>query len=156
MTKETDDLKLWQKIPYNFETFRVDRDTSTNECGGGVMIIITYSLNPEVRNDLDYMNKKNFENLECSLNNNPSYKQKQLINFSYNPNKILYHQFLEELTISIDRAIVQDKHVTIMGAYNIDYLNAREKHDLETVTTPYGLIVSNTDEPTRIKVHQKH
>ena len=38
-----------------------------------------------------------------------------------------------------------------MGDYNINYLNARIKQDLETVTLPYGLIVSNTDKPTRIK-----
>ena len=43
-----------------------------------------------------------------------------------------------------------------MGDYKIAYLNAREENDLETVTIPYGLIVSNTDEPTKIKVHQKH
>ena len=38
-----------------------------------------------------------------------------------------------------------------MGDYNINYLNAREKQDLETVTLAYGLIGSNTDQPTRIK-----
>ena len=38
-----------------------------------------------------------------------------------------------------------------MGDYNINYLNTREKQDLETVTPPYGLRVSSTDQPTRIK-----
>ena len=35
-----------------------------------------------------------------------------------------------------------------MGGYKI---NRSEKRDLGTVTTAYGLIVSNTDEPTRIE-----
>ena len=38
-----------------------------------------------------------------------------------------------------------------MGDHNNNYLNPREKQDLETVTVPHVLIVSNTDEPTRIK-----
>ena len=35
------------------------------------MLIIPSSLNPKVRNDLNYMNKKKFESLwiECSVNN---------------------------------------------------------------------------------------
>ena len=56
--KETDDLKLWKNNPNNFKTFRADRDTPTKECGGGVTLIIPSSLNPKVRNDLNYMNKK--------------------------------------------------------------------------------------------------
>ena len=109
--KETDDLKLWENNSKNFKTFRADRDTPTKECGGGVMLIIPSSLNPKLRNDLNYMNKKYFESLwiECSMNNNSPNKQKQLINVSYNPNKCLYHQFLEDLSISIDHAIVENK-----------------------------------------------
>ena len=108
--KETDDLKLWKNNPNNFKTFRADRDTLTKECGGGVMLIIPSSLTPKVRNDLNNMNKKNFESLwvECSVNNNSSNKQKRLISVSYNPNKSLYYQFLEELSVSIDHAIVEN------------------------------------------------
>ena len=75
--KETDDLKLWKINPNNFKTFRADRDTPTKECGGGVMLIIPSSLNPKVRNDLNYMNKKHFECLwiECCLNNSAVNKQ---------------------------------------------------------------------------------
>ena len=151
--KETDDLKLWENNSKNFKTFRADRDTPTQECGGGVILRFPSSLNPKLLNDLNYMNEKNFESLwiECSVNNNSPNKQKQLINVSYNPNKSQYHQFLEELSISIDHAIVENKPLTIMGGYNINYLNTREKQDLETVTLPYGLIVSNTDQPTRKK-----
>ena len=151
--KETDDLKLWENNANNFKTFRADRDTPTKECGGGVMLIIPSSVNPKVCNVLNYMNKKNFEILwtECSVNKNSSNKQKQLIKVPYNPSKSLYHQFLEELSISIDHAIVETKPLTIMGDYKIKYLNTREKQILQTVTLPYGLIVSNTDQPTRIR-----
>ena len=37
-----------------------------------------------------------------------------------------------------------------MGDYNINYLNQREKEDLETVILPNGLTTINTDQPTRI------
>ena len=84
------------------------------------------------------------------MKNTSSNRQKQLRNISYNPNISLYHQFLE-LSISIDHAIIENKPLTIMGDYNIDHLNTREKQDLETVTLPYDLIVSNTDQPTRKK-----
>ena len=152
--EETDDLKLRKNVPNNFETFRADRDTPTKECGGGVMLIIPSTLNPNVRNDLNYMNKTNFESLliECSVNNNSCNKQKQLINVSYNPNKSLYHQILEELSVSIDHAIVENKPLTIMGDYN---LSTRGKEDLETLILSYGLIVSKTDQPTRLKATSK-
>ena len=152
--EETDDLKLRKNIPNNFETFRADRDTPTKECGGGVMLIFPSTLNPNVRNDLNYMNKTNFESLliECSVNNNSCNKQKQLINVSYNPNKSLYHQILEELSVSIDHAIVENKPLTIMGDYN---LSTRGKEDLETLILSYGLIVSKTDQPTRLKATSK-
>ena len=55
------------------------------------------------------------------------------------------------MSVSIDHAIVENKPLTIMGDYNINYLNTRKKQDLETVILPYGLIVSNTDQPTRMK-----
>ena len=76
--KGTDDLILWKNNPNNFKTFRADRDTPTKECGGGVMFLISSSLNPKVRNDLNYMNKKIFESLwvKRRVNNNSSNKQK--------------------------------------------------------------------------------
>ena len=37
-----------------------------------------------------------------------------------------------------------------MGDYNKNYLNQREKENLETVILPYGLTTINTDQPTRI------
>ena len=75
------------------------------------------SLHPKERNDFSHLNQKVFESLwvEYSLNNNSSMKQKQLINISYNPQKSLTDAFLEELSTSIDYAVVENKPITLMG-----------------------------------------
>ena len=54
------------------------------------------------------------------------------------------------MSVSIDHAVVKNKLLTDKGDYNIKYLNTREKQYLETVILSYGLIVSNTDQPTRM------
>ena len=97
------------------------------------MLIIPACKNPKTRNDLNYLNTELFESLwiECSLNNITSNNQKQLIKISYNPKKAHYHQFIEELSMSIDHAIVENKPTTMMGDYNINYLNKREREHLE-------------------------
>ena len=38
-----------------------------------------------------------------------------------------------------------------MGDYNIDYLNLKEKECLETILSPYGLQIMNTEQSTRVK-----
>ena len=114
----------------------------TETHGSGVMLIIPLSLNPKVRNDLNYMNKKNHY-IECSQNNNSFNKQKQLINVCCNPQKSLYHYFLEEVsTISIDHALWL---ITIL------IISTQGKHKIWKLTIPYGLIGSNTDQRARIK-----
>ena len=89
------------------------------------------------------------------MTTNSTSKQKQLINISYNPSKTLYHLFLEQLSLSIDFAVTENKPITLLGDYNIDYLNERERQDLETVILPYGLRINNTDEPTRVRGNSK-
>ena len=32
-----------------------------------------------------------------------------------------------------------------MGDYNIDYMNTRERQDLETIVLPYDFTINNTD-----------
>ena len=55
------------------------------------------------------MNKNQFESLwvECNFKNDPTNKNRQLINISYNPSKSLIDLFLEELSTRIDIAIVE-------------------------------------------------
>ena len=150
-TKTSHDKKLWQIGPTYYKTFRTDREAPNRENGGGVMQIIPACLNPKTRNDLNYLINELFESLwiEWSLNHSTSNKQKRLINTSYNPKKAYYHQFLEKLSMSIDHAVVEIKPLTMMGDYNINYLNQREKEDLETVILPYGLKTISANQPTR-------
>ena len=74
-----------------------------------------------------------------------------MINVSYNPSKSLHHDFLEDLALSIDHAVVENKPLCIMGDFNIDYLTPREQQNLDTVILPYVLTVTNTKGPTRVK-----
>ena len=60
-------------------------------------------------------------------------RRKQLINISYNPQNSLTDAFLEELSTSIDYAVVENKPITLMGDYNINYLNPTEKQYLDTL-----------------------
>ena len=89
------------------------------------------------------------------MTTNSTTKQKQLINISYIQRKTLYHLFLEQLSLSIDFAVTENKPITLLGDYNIDYLNMRERQDLETVILPYGLKINNTDAPTRVRGNSK-
>ena len=73
-----------------------------------------------------------------------------MINGSYNPKRAYYHQFLEELSINIDHAIVENKPLTMMGDYNKNHLNQSDREDLETVILPFELTTINTDQPTKI------
>ena len=58
---------------------------------------------------------------------------------------------MEELYTSIDSAIVENTPITLMGDYNIDYPNPKEKKCLETILLPYGLQIMNTEQPTWVK-----
>ena len=138
----------------HFETFRIDRKTKK---GGGIMLLVPISLHRKDRKDINHLNQKVFESLwvECSLNNNSSMKRKQLINISYNPQKSLTDAFLEELSTSIDYAVVENIPITLMGDYNINYLSPTEKQCLDTITVLYGFRILNTSSPTRIQNNSK-
>ena len=68
---------------------------------------------------------------------------------SYNPSKALLNTFLE-LSTSIDYAITENKPITLMGDYNLDYLNKREKESLDTIMVTYGMNITKNDKPTKI------
>ena len=166
--KEEDSEDYWKLKKDLFETFRSDRriaikkkgpkngsdkNMALKEKGGGVMLVIPKSLNPKLRKDLNNLDKNLFESLwvECNLNNNTADKSKQLINISYNPKKSLMNPFLEQLSTSIDYAVTENKALTLMGDYNIDYLNWKEKQCLDSITIPYGLNVVNNSHPTWVQ-----
>ena len=127
------------------------------KCGGGVMLVVPKILNPKLRKDLNHTNPINFESLwiECNISSDLTFSKKQLIIISYNPSKNLLNSFLEELSTSIDYAITENKPMTLMGDYNVDYLNNKEKQYLDTITVPYGLNIVNTEIPTRVRGKSK-
>ena len=116
------------------------------------MIIVPKNLNPKLKKDLVHTNEHEFESLwiECNINNDVSNKKKQLINVKFDPNKALLNSFLEELSTSIVYAVTENKPITLMGDYNVDYLNKKEKQSLDTIMIPYGLKITNENIPTRI------
>ena len=119
------------------------------------MLVVPKISNPKLRKDLNHTNPINFESLwiECNITSDLTFRKKQLINISYNPSKNLLDSFLEELSTSIDYAITENKPMTLMGDFNIDYLNNKE--NLDTITVPYGLNIVNTEIPTRVRGKSK-
>ena len=89
--------------------------------------------------------------IECNMTNDTKNMQKQLINISYNPNKNLTAGFLKELSTSIDHAMTENKPITLLGDYKIDYLNNNVRECLDSIMVPYGLEFLNTAVPTRIR-----
>ena len=83
--------------------------------------MIPKTLNTKSRNDLIGMNTNQFEGLwvECNFNKDPTNKNGQLINISYNPTISLIDPFREELSTSIDIAIVENTPITPMSDFNI-------------------------------------
>ena len=154
--KDEDNTKHWELNNEKFKTFRCDRNRRKNTLGGGVMIFVPRVLNPKQRPDLNYMNKECFESIwiECNMSNILSDKNKKIINVSYNPKKMIV-PFLEELSTSIDFAVVENKPITLMGDYNIDYLVEKEKKCLDAIIIPYGLSIVNNENPTRFGKNSK-
>ena len=105
---ELDEAKLWE-INENFIFFRCDRKLDFKDRGGGVMLAVPKSLNPEKRKDLNYSDKNVFESIwiDCRTTNVSATTNNQLINISYNPHKQYYQQFLKEFSTSINYAITE-------------------------------------------------
>ena len=55
------------------------------------------------------------------------------------------------MSTSVDFAIVENKPINLVGHYNINYLNVKERQPLDTITIPYGLRITNTEFPTRVQ-----
>lgn len=135
-----------------FKIFRCDRNKElTNKTkGGGVLLLVPQALKPKIREDLNLFTI--YENIWIEYQIGPS---KKLLNISYCPNKCQMNHFLDELTKNIDNAITENKSITLMGDYNINYLNEDEKEKLDACLIPYGLDVINKKVPTRITENTK-
>ena len=64
-----------------------------------------------------------------------------LVNLCYNPSRSNFINFLEQLTLNIDNSISVSNKITLLGDYNINYLDSKEKENLDSMIIPYGLKV---------------
>ena len=60
------DQTLREIHPNSFKTFRMDRETTNETPGGGLMLIVPEDLNPKVRKDLNLIIENYFK--VCGLN----------------------------------------------------------------------------------------
>ena len=109
--------------------FRYDRQSAVKKKGGGVLLYIPVKLAPKLRPDLNLFDKEKYESVwvECKSTFNISSKEKMLVNLCYNPSRSNFIDFLEQLTLNIDNAFSVSNKITLLGDYNINYLDSKEK-----------------------------
>ena len=78
-----------------------------------------------------------------------------LVNFCYNLSRSNFINFLEQLTLNIDNAFSFSNKITLLGDYNINYLDSKEKENLDSIIIPYGLKVFCPNDETRISSSTK-
>ena len=67
------------------------------------------------------------------------------------PYKKFHKQFLEELWTSAYCVILDNNPITLIGPYNVNYLQQQEKENIEFVVIAYGLEVLNKLHKTRVQ-----
>ena len=143
---------LWTIDRTEHAIFRDDRSTelSGKVKGGGVLMLVPQNLNPVIRDDINSFRKSLFDSLwvECD-DFTSNTKNRQLICVVYNPSKAYKNMFLADLAVNMDKAIVEQKPITIMGDFNINYFCATEQRDIDNIIQPYGMHISNSLIPTR-------
>ena len=72
------------------------------------------------------------------------------MNISYNPRKNLSDFFLNELSAEESNAYSLTDNLLLLGDYNIDQFNKKEKEILDNFTSGLALNPTNVDTPTRI------
>ena len=98
-----------------------------------VFSYIPYKLEPKELPELNLCDTELFESLWVELKRPQvaSRVNKVLLNVSYNPQKSFSGLFLENLSKSIEVAMLKTTNIVLMGDYNIDYLNQPEQNHLD-------------------------
>ena len=111
----------------------------------------------KLRPDLNLFDKEKNESVwvECKSTFNFSSKEKMLVNLCYNPSRSNFIDFLEQLTLNIDNAFSVSNKITLLGEYNINYLDSKEKENLDSIIIPYRLKVFCPNDETRISSSTK-
>ena len=117
--KESNDQKHWEMKKDYFKKFRFDRKLGNKTKGGGFLLIIQKTLSPKSRSDLKCMNKNKIERIESGLK--VISKTIQQIKTDYTPSKSLTDPLLEELSTSIDIAIVDNEPIALVGDFNYNF-----------------------------------
>ena len=145
LTSEND-AKVWN-LNREFDCFRQDRSSKySKQRGGGIIALIQKILKGKRRDDLNKLRSSCFEEVWVEFTFN---RRQNLLCLVHNPQKSNSSVFLEELALSLDNAVTENKTITIMGDFNINYLNHTERNCLDSVISPYGLRYVNKTEPTR-------
>ena len=141
--KKEDSDNLWNLHPRTHAMFRYDKQSAVKKKGGGVLLYIPVKLAPKLRPDLNLFDKEKYESVwvECKSTFNISSNEKMLVNLCYNPSRSNFIDILEQLTLNIDNAFSVSKKITLLGDYNINYLDSKEKEILDSIIIPYGLMV---------------
>ena len=155
--KKEDSDNLWNFQPRTHAMFRYDRQSALKKKGGGVLLYIPVKLAPKLRPDLNLFDKEKYESVwvECKSTFNISSKEKMLVNLCYNPSRSNFIDFLEQLTLNLDNTFSVSNKITLLGDYNLNYLDSKEKENLDSIIIPYGLKVFCPNDETRISSSTK-
>ena len=74
--------------------------------------------------------------------------KRQIIAIAYNPHKQFKEIFIEDTLKGIDYAASEARDVSILGDFNINYLNKHEAKVLSDSIKPYNLSITNKSIPT--------
>ena len=158
LTKK-DEFKTWDISPNTHKCFRYDRKCVDKTKGGGILLYIPFQLEPKELPDLYLCETELFESIwiEFELPQLASHVNKVLLNVSYNPQKSLSGLFLENLSKSIEVAMLKTSNIVLMGDYNIDYLNQPEQNHHDSVLNHFALNVCCLAIPKRVgKTSETH
>ena len=144
-----DDFYIPKKDQY--KCFRFDRaKDGISKRDGGVMLLMPKICSPKLRKGPNKFSV-DFEGIWAVLTiNNKKTKKTIIINVTYSPSKNKTENFMEQLATNIDNATVKGHNIILMCDYNINYLNSKEKEDLDSISLPYHPEKQNKTEATHI------
>ena len=139
LTKK-DEFKTWDISSKTHKCFRYERKCVDKTKGGGILLYILYKLEPKEIPDQNLCDTELFESLWVELKGPQvaSHVNKVLLNVLYNPQKSFSGLFLDNLSESIDVAMLKTTNIVLMGDYNLDYLNHPEQNHLDLVLNHFN------------------
>ena len=125
-----DSDSIWNVENEKYRIFRSDRSPkNVKKLGGGVMLIVPIHFSPRVLKNVKRSNEKFYDSIWIKIlcSDEPS-----LLNITYNPQKSYSSNLLEEMADCIDDIIKCKSRIVLIGDFNVNYLDEKEKQTLET------------------------